>query len=375
MLVPISNTARDYLWGSTTLLAALEGREPSGAPEAEIWYGDHAGCPAVVADGSGQTLDVYRGRSEAPPLSFLLKLLAADSVLSIQVHPSLAQARAGFDAEDAAGVARDAADRNYKDRNHKPELIIALSDEFLALVGVRPLAVTRSVVASLGDGPGLRALAAHLAGEDERRAVRATLEWVLSPAAADDVREITAALRSAVSAETAEIAAIAQEYPEDPGVVVALMMNLVRLRAGEAVFVAAGILHAYVRGLGVEIMAASDNVLRGGLTGKHIDVVELLRIADTTPAPASLYEGSAVGPVTTWAPVGDFTLARVEARSAPITLTPPGDAIVIATRGEVTVSDGDQARLLTPTEGLYIPGETGSIDISGEGEAFVASGR
>ena len=137
MLTRLSNTPRDYAWGSTTLIAELEGRAPSGAPEAEVWLGDHPGSPARVEDGSGRTLDDVLGAGERLP--YLLKLLAAASALSIQAHPSKEQAERGFAEEDAAGVPVDAAHRNYRDDNHKPEVIVALRDGFEALSGLRDL--------------------------------------------------------------------------------------------------------------------------------------------------------------------------------------------------------------------------------------------
>ncbi|MFT3798457.1 type I phosphomannose isomerase catalytic subunit [Microbacterium sp.] len=150
MLIPISNTPRDYSWGSVELIPALVGRVPTGAPEAEIWYGDHPGSPAVTADG--RTLADALASAGQEPLPFLLKLLAAGSSLSIQAHPTAAQALEGFAREEDAGIPRDAADRLYRDARHKPEIIVALSDEFLALVGLRPLEDTRRLVEALGPG-------------------------------------------------------------------------------------------------------------------------------------------------------------------------------------------------------------------------------
>ncbi|MCR2816155.1 mannose-6-phosphate isomerase, class I [Microbacterium jiangjiandongii] len=373
MLVPLSNTPRDYAWGSTTLLAELTGRAPSGAPEAEIWFGDHPGAPSVVGDGSGATLDVWRRGRGASRLPYLMKLLAAGSSLSIQAHPSKEQAEAGFAREEAAGIARDAAERTYRDDNHKPEIIVAVSDVFRALVGLRPVAATRRLVAALGDGPGPSALAAHLQGDDEPAALRATLEWLLSGQAQAEVDGVIAALSQAsapeFAAELAVLRTIAADFPGDPGVVVALLMNLVELRRGEALFAPAGVLHAYQDGLGVELMAASDNVLRGGLTPKHIDVPELLRIVDTTPAPAPL-----VIPEDGVFDVGmaDFTLTRVlvdgEAQVAV-----SGPAVALAVRGPVSVRGGRSTPVTLVAGGaVFADAEEGALTFSGVGEVFVA---
>ncbi|MCR2801700.1 mannose-6-phosphate isomerase, class I [Microbacterium sp. zg-Y818] len=373
MLVPLFNTPRDYAWGSTTLLAELTGRTPSGAPEAEIWFGDHPGDPSVVGDGSGATLDVWLRRRGEPPLPFLMKLLAAGSSLSIQAHPSKEQAEAGFAREEAAGIARDAAERTYRDDNHKPEIIVAVSDVFRALVGLRPLAATRRLVAALGDGLGPSALASHLQGDDEAAALRATLEWLLSGQAQVEVDGVIEAVGSAsdpeFAAEFALLRTIAADFPGDPGVVVALLMNLVELRRGEALFAPAGVLHAYQDGLGVELMAASDNVLRGGLTPKHIDVPELLRIVDTTPAPAPV-----VIPEDGVFDVGmpDFALTHVVV-DGEATATVTGPAVALAVRGPVSVRGSRSAAVgLVAGTAVFADAEEGVLTFSGAGEVFLA---
>src|SRR5690606_19732012 len=268
MLLTITNEPRDYAWGSTSLLAALEGRRPSDAPEAEVWFGDHPGDPADVVGGG--TLDAVTGGS----LPYLLKLLAAADPLSIQVHPTREQAQEGFARESRL----DPTDptRNYRDANHKPELIVALSDRFEALSGLRPVSDTLRMLASFPDEPGVVELRERLGAGAEDAALRHTVGWLLSGSAQGAVDDVIRALRDAEAEGHAEmltaVRTIAERNPGDPGVVVALLMNFLVLHPGEAVFLRAGLLHAYVSGLGVEIMAASDNVLRGGLTPKHIDV-------------------------------------------------------------------------------------------------------
>jgi len=182
VLLPLSNSPKDYAWGSRTLIAALEGREASVAPEAEVWFGDHPAGPAHIDDGGGETLDAWlsRGPEGAPEhLPYLLKLLAAASPLSIQVHPSKEQAMEGFAREADQPV--DAADRNYRDDNHKPELIVALSDTFEALCGLRPLDDTRRLASALGDGLGGAALRARLEADgDDADILRDVIGWLLS---------------------------------------------------------------------------------------------------------------------------------------------------------------------------------------------------
>ncbi|MCR2813579.1 mannose-6-phosphate isomerase, class I [Microbacterium sp. zg.Y1090] len=374
MLVPIFNSPRDYAWGSPTLLPDLTGRPPTGAPEAEIWYGDHAGSPSTVVDGSGRTLDQWlRAHGEAP-LPFLMKLLAAGSSLSIQVHPSKEQAGAGFGREEASGVPRDAAERTYRDDNHKPEIIVALSDVFRALVGLRPLAQTRTLLAALGDRPGIAALMAHLdSSADDGEALRGTLEWLLTAGAQETVDDVCAAVRTTevpgFAPELAVYRRIADEFPGDAGVVVAVLMNVVELRRGEALFAPAGVLHSYQDGLGVEVMAASDNVLRGGLTPKHIDVPELMRVVDTTPAPVPVLV-PADGRYDVGIP--DFAVLRVAVQgSTRVDVRPPAIALVVS--GEVTVSGAaGESHRLQPAHAVFADTAERTLLLSGDGEVFIA---
>lgn len=378
MLLPISNTPRDYAWGSTSLIAELEGRTAPGAPEAESWYGDYAGSPSVVDDGTGRTLDVALAEAGEPPLPYLMKLLAAASSLSIQAHPTKEQAARGFARDEQRGIARDAGDRTYRDDNHKPEIIVALSDTFRALVGLRALDGTRRLVAALGDGAGVRELSDRLRGDDASAVLRGALAWALSGDA--PVAEIAAALERAASPEfTAELdllRTIAADFPGDAGLVVALLMNLVVLQRGEAVFAPAGVLHAYQDGLGVELMAASDNVLRGGLTPKHIDVAELLDIVDTTPGAVPLVPARevAAGVEVFDVDVPDFALTRITLSGEPIRLPLTGAAIALAVRGEVGVAGRGAAVRLGPGRAVYLsPDEPEAVFTgTGTGEVFVA---
>ncbi|MDR2294932.1 MAG: mannose-6-phosphate isomerase, class I [Microbacterium sp.] len=383
MLELMTNTPRDYAWGSTTLLAELEGREPTGAPEAEVWFGDHPGSPAVLADGT--PLPERLAEASAGPLPYLLKLLAAGSPLSIQVHPSRAQAQAGWAKE--AGLAMDAPERNYRDDNHKPELIVSLSERFEALCGLRPLDASRRYLAALGEAEGVRELRALLdpaTDGTDADILRRAIEQLLSGDCARIVSDVTDALATASSAEFAdELAAarrIAAVYPGDPGIVVAMLMNLAVLGRGEAVYLRAGLLHAYLSGIGVEIMAASDNVLRGGLTPKRVDVPELLSLLDTTPGivpvihPQPLTGATAV---ETYGPgVADFALAvaRPDAESGVIAdIHVDGPAVVVSTAGECAVEADGERVLLAPGQAAIALGTSGPLRIGGTGEVFIAT--
>jgi mannose-6-phosphate isomerase len=381
VLAPLENEPRDYAWGSTTLIADLQGRESSGSPEAEVWFGDHPGSPAHLADGTplDQVLRTHASAGAPESLSYLLKLLAAASPLSIQVHPSKSQAEAGYAAEEAAGIPADAPHRNYRDANHKPEVIVAVSDRFEALAGLRDVATTRRLLATLPQTPGVVELDRRLTGEDAAAALRDTLAWLLSGEAQATVDDVSAALADATDAEfTAELAAarrIAAAYPGDPGVVVALLMNLVVLQRGEAIFAPAGSLHAYLEGLGVELMAASDNVLRGGLTPKHIDVAELMSIVDTHPSPPPRISPEPVSEgVEVFRPdVPVFELWRVHAAGAPRTVPLHGPAIALAVAGHVRVTGASRATVeLSPGRAAFATADEGELTVTGTGELFVA---
>ncbi|WP_298874526.1 mannose-6-phosphate isomerase, class I [uncultured Microbacterium sp.] len=383
MLIPISNTPRDYAWGSPTLIADLEGREPTGAPEAEVWFGDHPGSPARVHDGSERTLDEWLPAVSAEQgvpakLPYLLKLLAAGAPLSIQVHPSKEQAVDGYAREESAGVPRDAGERNYKDDNHKPEVIVALSETFTALAGLRDIERTRALVAGLGDAPAVRTLRTHLSADDPADALRASIGWLLGEADAAAIGEIVDAAASAdpgeFAAELALTRSLHTAYPADPGIVVALLMNLVELRRGEAIFVPAGVLHAYVAGLGVEIMAASDNVLRGGLTPKHIDVDELLALVDFRPAEPPFLRPTAAGEgAEVFAPgIADFSLGHLAAQASG-SLDLRGVAIALGVAGEATITGASGAHVtLRPGEAALVTPEESPLSSDGRGEVFVA---
>ena len=380
MLTTVTNTPRDYDWGSTVLLADLEGRPATGAHEAEIWFGDHPGCPSVVPDGRplGAWLAQEGAEAGAPArLPYLLKLLAAASSLSIQAHPSRAQAVESFAREDAAGIPRDAPERTYRDENHKPELIVAVSETFTALAGIRDLGATRRLLSLLGTGGA--ALAARLLGPDAATCVRDAIAWLLSGHAADEIAAIAAAAGTAASdefdAELALLRRLATDFPGDAGLGVALLMNLVILRRGEGLFVPAGVLHAYQEGLGVEIMAASDNVLRGGLTPKHVDVPELLRVLDTTPGPVPVLRPAVAGGIARFAPdVPDFALTHVTVTGDDVVMPIDAVAIALATAGTVTVRGGRTGAgvALDPGRAVLVTPDESQLVLAGRGEVFVA---
>lgn len=386
VLLRLRNSARDYAWGSTTLIAELQGRTPSGNPEAEVWFGDHPANPAITDDG--RTLDTWLAEEAAQMgrLPYLLKLLAAGSPLSIQAHPSKAQAELGFAREESAGIPRDAPGRTYRDRNHKPELLVAISDEFHALAGLRSLVDTRRLVSILG--PGAKPLRDRIdkspisINERGRRISLAEIVgWLLSPQAAADVTKIIDAAVAARSDEFSEelrlVRSLADMYPADPGVVIAMLMNQVTLQRGEGLFIPAGTLHAYIGGLGVEIMASSDNVLRGGLTPKYIDARELVAILDPVPNSITLIRPTAVaeGVVEYPVPIDDFRLRRVTiAHPRERLVTIDGPSVVLVVEGSIVVAEDGRHEPIRMSAGdaALVTDERENLVIAGCGEAFIA---
>ena len=366
MLVELTNTPRDYAWGSTTALAAFRGVEPSGRPEAELWLGTHPGSPARLVGRPGTLLDITH-----EPLPFLLKVLAADAPLSLQVHPDAAQAAAGFAREEAAGIALDDPARNYRDASAKPELLYALGP-FRALVGFRAVAASREMLGALGD-PRIAPLVDRLDGD---AALPAVVAWLL--AGDPSARGVVAALgdASGLPEPTATtVAELAAAHPGDPGVAVGALMNTVMLAAGEAIHVPAGVVHAYLAGIGVELMAPSDNVLRGGLTTKYIDVAELFSIADFRPAPPTRLAAVRPEPGIAVFRTPDALLELVIARSAAggdVQLAIPAPSIALVIEGAVVLDSGEGRRRWARGTAAYLPAGS-RLAIGGTGAVALAS--
>ena len=389
----LEGALRPYPWGSHTLIAQLRGEpSPSPQPQAELWFGAHPAAPATV---NGQGLDEAIAADPAAALGkrvteahggqlpFLVKLLAAAAPLSIQAHPSLEQAQEGFARENTEGIALNSPNRNYKDPNHKPELIVALT-EFRALAGFRPVPDTAAFFAELGsaeldryatllptDGEGdLRALFTTLISlphqprveliESVQRAAAELVDQHSAPAWMVDAAEVYLELNRA--------------YPGDVGVLAALLLNVLTLAPGEAAFLRAGQLHAYLSGLGVEVMANSDNVLRGGLTTKHVDVPELVKVLDFSTLENPRAEAApSHGGVEFQLPVDSFAV-RVHslAHGETLVIDEDGPAIVLCTSGEVRGADGF---VLSQGNAAWAPASEREVQLTAEGAAqvFVAT--
>ncbi|WP_395657317.1 mannose-6-phosphate isomerase, class I [Nocardioides sp.] len=404
----LTGETRNYAWGSRTLLPRFLGRDSDGDPHAELWVGAHPGDPARLADGTtlldlltehpGRELgsavaDRFGGR-----LPFLMKALAAAEPLSLQVHPTHQRAEQGFARENGAGIAIGSPRRSYQDASHKPELIYAVT-RFEGMAGFRDVDRSIAILELLGL-PWADEIARDLAHGTPAEALHRVVSGLLSlrdPELSDALVDLAKAARTAeershrqrppttrhhrertsVEREAvrvfAQAAALAERYPGDPGVLVTLLLNHVVLSPGEAMFLDAGVVHAYTSGFGVEIMASSDNVVRAGLTPKHVDVDELLEIADFTPMPPPLCPGRPVpdGLVSFSPPVEEFTL---HVGVAPATALPAtGPRIVLVLDGEVHLATAAERLHLTRGDAVFVGHDEGALEVTGTGRVAVGA--
>ena len=400
MFVEIDNSPRDYAWGSIHAIAELLGRAASGQPEAELWLGAHPGSPSriVHAEKAGGARDLAEWISLDSPtvlggataFPFLLKVLAAETALSIQVHPSMSQAQEGFARENGDGIALDAPNRNYRDASHKPELIFCVSETFDALCGMREAARASDVIRGfVHEGVAfniatdeLAKLADLLAEKtDDVADVVAMLLEPHSARAATIVAQLVAVAAvvpptSVIESDASTVRLLSAEYPADPGIAVAVLMNRVQLRRGEALYVEHGVMHAYLSGLGIEIMAASDNVLRGGLTSKHIDVPELLKVGVFRPSHPVILEAQKLATgVDLYAPgVSEFELLHVRVTEPnPVPdLQIDGPAIALCIDGHARIEGTASGVEMHRGSAIFMTPDEQSVRISGSAEIFIA---
>lgn len=389
----LDNPVMPYAWGSYTALADLLGQpRPSAEPQAELWLGAHPKAPSKVAHERGlndliaeapdQMLGADVAAAHGGRLPFLLKVLAAREPLSIQAHPSLAQAREGFARENRKGIPLDAPERNYRDDNHKPELICALTP-FWALCGFRPPdQIVRLLLRACDDS--LKPLIARLQSGSAKEPLKAFLEGLLS--LSPSRRHLALEEMVTFCLSTREDAAhwrwiprLAQAYPGDIGALAPLFLNLVCLQPGEALFLPAGELHAYLEGTGIEIMANSDNVLRGGLTPKHVDLPELLAVLNFAPYPLKVVTArdiaAGIAAFDAFCPEFQLHLLFPDQGGGAIELVSPGPEILLCTAGDLEIETGaSEARLgVKKGAGVFIPAATPSYRIRGEGCVYRAT--
>lgn len=363
----LSSRPKNYDWGAEGALSRFLGLETSSKPEAEVWWGDHplSDCSLVSEAGEENFSSWLAHTGQSFPL--LVKVLAAAKPLSIQVHPSEEQAVLGFLREESAGTPLTAPERTYKDQSAKPELLIALSDDFVALAGFAPESVVLGRIerwVAGGAPPALTELFGPLAGAPQESAKR-----IVTPS--EPVSQLVGQLGPWIDSwgsqdlpfETTRegeiLTSIHAAHPGDPGILFALVMNHVVLSRGEALFVDAGEVHAYLWGTGLEVMLPSDNVIRAGLTTKHKDQEALMALAaiEASTKP-TLVSPTSQGPVATYGDFGAaFSVRQVRAGAADIGFQKP--AVCVVEKGAVEFRSPTDAVTFRSGEVVFaLPGES-----------------
>ena len=390
MVERLTGKLQPYAWGSTTFIPELLGEQPTGEPQAELWLGAHGSASAtlngrpldaVIAEDPAGIVGTSSVRAFGEGLPFLLKVLAAAKPLSLQAHPSREQAEQGFAREQQAGVAAEAADRLYKDDWPKPEMLCALM-ESEALCGFRDPLETHDLFTRLGVSAAttlVAPLAEAVAPPQDRVASVFARLLRLEGCEREVVRQVAAAAASVGDdGDLGRFARTARElgehYDDDPGVLAALLLNRITLRPHQAVFLTAGNLHAYLSGGGVEVMANSDNVIRGGLTAKRVDVDELLKILDFTPGSPCYVEPVEVS-AGCWhypTPAPEFALWRLEPRESSVQVPASALArVLLVTDGSVRLRDSAGTLDLRRGQSAFARADE-QLTVEGSGTVFVA---
>jgi mannose-6-phosphate isomerase len=389
----LSGTLQRYSWGTTDAIPSILGYEPDGEPVAEYWLGAHASSPSTLRGGTlvehiaaGPDVLGRRNREAfGEQLPYLMKILSARHPLSIQAHPSREQAEEGFARESRAGIPLHAPERTYKDSWPKPEIIVAL-DEFHTLSGFRDPHLTAGLFAGLG----LRETLASVIGPlTERKGSAAMAEVFLDVLSLDEHRAhlvdetVSAAMHHRDDdGELGEFARTALEldehFPSDRGILAGLLMNRLRLEPGEAMFVPAGMMHAHLRGTGIEVMANSDNVIRGGLTNKHIDVPELVSVVDFNPTVPKVIRPQQRGPglFAFETPCTEFEVWRLQLTDDLGAVAVPGQGsarILLAIDGACTLEDGEQSLELPRGASAFLSAEESAVLAHGTADVFGTS--
>ncbi|CAH3511946.1 mannose-6-phosphate isomerase [Enterobacter cloacae complex sp. S4] len=377
------NSVQNYAWGSKTALTDLYGiANPNNLPMAELWMGAHPKSSSKIEDASGQARslrDVIDGDKAAllgdkvaqrfGELPFLFKVLCADQPLSIQVHPNKQASEIGFAKENAAGIPLDAAERNYKDPNHKPELVFALTP-FLAMNAFREFS---EIISLLQPVSGANNAIAHFLENPNAEALSQLFASLLNMQG-EEKSHALAVLKAALESQQGEpwetIRLIAQFYPDDSGLFSPLLLNVVKLNPGEAMFLFAETPHAYLQGVALEVMANSDNVLRAGLTPKYIDIPELVANVKFVAKPAAEL---LTQPVKNGAeldfpiPVEDFAFSLHDLSQTETTIAQESAAILFCVEGEATLHKGEQRLVLKPGESAFVAANESPVSVSGTG--------
>ncbi|PWI32688.1 mannose-6-phosphate isomerase, class I [Vibrio albus] len=383
---PMDNVIQNYAWGSTTSINELfDIANPGNTPQAEIWMGAHPnGCSKIVENGEIQLLSdfidldksgiLHEGTDiQFGELPYLFKVLAAGNALSIQVHPSKEQAEIGFEKEEQAGIARTAANRNYKDPNHKPELVYALTP-YQAMNGFREFPEILSLFNTI-NLPSIASLVSAFAASPDEEGLQTFFRSMLSLEGTEKETAVQELLTYANAHQNDDLFALilelAELYPGDIGLFCPLILNVLTLQPGEAMFLHACTPHAYLKGTGLEIMASSDNVLRSGLTPKYIDVEELVSCTRFEAKPLKTLltqpeeqDGILAFPV----PVDDFKFAIIQSTDG-LTLRPESAEILFAIDADMTLTHkSGEAVTVRKGESVFIPAYTSKYQVATEGK-------
>lgn len=384
---PMRNEIKDYVWGSRTAFSELFGIEnPNKQPQAELWMGAHPdGCSTINVNGEDillskfienqdNVLSMNSRKGKGQKLSYLFKVLAAKKALSIQVHPNKKQAKKGFNDEERTGVERTASNRNYKDPNHKPELIYALTT-FKAMNGFRTYHEIETLLKKMALKSIESIVKEFLCSQNKSQGLRTLFTSILSMDEAIKVTAINELLQKANSDSDdpvfALILQLSIQYPNDVGLFCPIILNVIDLKPGEAMFLNAGTPHAYIQGTGLEVMASSDNVLRSGLTAKHMDMDELIKCTKFHPKPKGTLHTKPIHskmgslyPV----PVKDFRFSVIS-NPMQLDMEVSSAEILMAIDGNITLSHESGEKLTIKIgESVFIPAYSKNYKISSLGQ-------
>ncbi|QAY63354.1 mannose-6-phosphate isomerase, class I [Xylanimonas allomyrinae] len=389
----LTNTVQRYDWGSVDAIPALLGVAADGGPMAELWLGGHPSAPSF-ADVDGASVDLPTLIREAPSamlgrriadefgprLPYLLKVLAASRALSLQVHPKPHAAREGFNHENALGLPVGSPKRSFHDDQHKPEMVVALS-QFEGLAGFRSPRTILAILEGL-DGRLVEAVRARLRADRSDASMRQAFQVLLGARSEatcrDDIDVTVAAVGERLASGSpfaradSTVVELAQQHPGDPGAIASLMLNRVTLEPGESMFTPAGEVHAYLSGLGIEVMASSDNVLRAGLTTKLVDEEALVRCASFAPRMPVLpqvHTSGSRGQVQTYrAPVREFALTTADVDpSEEVALPVEGPRVVLCLDGQIDLRTASGTVSARHGQSVFVPHAAGPVAVAGTG--------
>lgn len=377
------NTLQNYPWGSKQALTQLYGiANPDNQPVAELWMGAHPKSSSQVRDQQGNLYplrDMIQGDKQRllgdavtkrfGELPFLFKVLSAACPLSVQVHPDKAAAQAGYARENASGIPLNSPQRNYKDANHKPELVFALTP-FLAMNGFREFAEIARMLSPVADAHPAIARFIHHPDTTQLRTLFSGLLAMHGQQKARALAILKTAKKQQQGSAWQAVHFIEQHFPDDNGLFAPLLLNVITLVPGEAMFLFAQTPHAYLHGVALEVMANSDNVLRAGLTEKHRDIDELMASVNFVAKPANhllsvpIQQGTETRfPV----PVDDFAFSLHQLTATGCQLNQPGAAIVFCMEGKAQLNAGEEQLSLVAGESAFIAACDPAVTLRGNG--------